>query len=128
MSLGKYRYNKQFHLIAAEEFLKNLLNDKNVVSSFEPLRGIDQCNEVKYTHLNCNVLNMSYFDVFKDLDFLTEKGDIRQNYEQRMDGMVLGDRLRQAWLWEETEDVDAWDTLHTDKYSKEFIFQLFMHI
>lgn len=71
---------------------------------------------------------MNYFDVLKELELVSEKGDIRKNYEQRLDGMVLGDKLRQAWLWEETEDYEAWDALHSDKYSKEFIFNLFMHI
>ena len=71
---------------------------------------------------------MAYFDVFKDLGLVSDKGDIRQNFEERFEGIVLGDRLRQAWLWEETEDYEAWDTLHSDKYAKEFIFNLFMHI
>ena len=42
--------------------------------------------------------------------------------------MVFGDKLRQALLWEETEDVDSWDALHDDKYQNEFIFKLFQHI
>lgn len=92
--LSKFRFNKQFHLIAAEEFLKDLLNDKNVVSSFEPLRGIAQCNGVKFTQLNCNVLNMAYFDVLKEMGLVSEKGDIRQNFEERFEGIVLGDRIR----------------------------------
>ena len=71
---------------------------------------------------------MAYFDVLQELELVTESGDIRGNYEQRMDGMILGDRIRQAWLWEETEDFASWDTLHSDKYAKEFIFNLFMHI
>lgn len=28
--LGKFRFNKTFHLVGAEEFLKDLLNDRNV--------------------------------------------------------------------------------------------------
>ena len=78
--------------------------------------------------MTCNVLNMSFFDVFRDLRLVTENGDIRQNYEERLDGIILGDRIRQALLWEETEDFEAWDELHKDTYQKEFIFKLFAHI
>lgn len=71
---------------------------------------------------------MSFFNVFQELGLVTEKGDIRQDFEERVDGMILQDRIRKAWLWEETEDFEAWDTLHQDKYAKEFIFNLFMHL
>jgi len=71
---------------------------------------------------------MAFFDIFQELGLVTESGDIRQNYEERLDGIILQDRIRQAVLWEDTEDFDAYDTLHKDKYQKEFIFKLFMHI
>ena len=31
-------------------------------------------------------------------------------------------------LWEDYEDYEAFDTIHEDKYQKEFIFKLFQHI
>ena len=127
-SVGKYRFNKNFHLIGAEEFIKDLFNDATVLNSFGPFRGMSECTGVKFTQLNCNVLNMSFFDVFQELKLVTEKGDIRQNFEERQDGIILADRIRQAWLWEEAEDFEAWDALHSDKYAKEFIFNLFMHL
>ena len=71
---------------------------------------------------------MNYFDIFKELGMVTEKGDIRQDFEERVDGMVLGDRIRKAWLFEDTKDIEGWDALHQPKYQKEFIFNLFMHI
>ena len=42
--------------------------------------------------------------------------------------MILGDKIRQAWLWEDTEDIEGWEALHQPKYQKEFIFNLFMHL
>lgn len=40
----------------------------------------------------------------------------------------MGDRLRQILVWEDYDDFDAYDTIHSDKYQKEFIFKLFQHI
>lgn len=44
--------------------------------------------------MNCNVLNMSYFDKLEQLNLVTTTGAIRGNYEQRLDGITLGDKLR----------------------------------
>lgn len=94
--LGKYRFNRAFHLIGAEEFLKDLLNDRTVLSSFGPLRslGAGEATDFKFTHLNCNVLNMSFFDILQELNLVGTEGTIRQNYEERYEGIVLGDRVR----------------------------------
>mmetsp|Transcript_11488 Transcript_11488/g.19445 ORF Transcript_11488/g.19445 Transcript_11488/m.19445 type:complete len:172 (+) Transcript_11488:383-898(+) len=78
--------------------------------------------------MNCNVLNMSFFDVFEELRVCTSDGTIRQNYEEIVEGVNLGDRLRQVMLQEEYDDPDAYDLMHSDKYQKEFIFKLFQHV
>ena len=31
-------------------------------------------------------------------------------------------------MWEDFDDPDAWDTIHEDKYQKEFIFKVFQHL
>jgi hypothetical protein len=103
-------------LIGAEEFLKDLLNDQSILSSFTPFRGNSEASGLKFTQLNCNVLNMAYFEVFNKLGLVTDKGDIRQDFEERYEGLILQDRIRKAWLWEENEDMEAYDTLHTEKY------------
>jgi hypothetical protein len=76
VEVAKYRFNKTFHLIGAEEFLKDLFNDRQVLNTFAPLRGlaVGDCTGVKFTHLNCNVLNMSYFDIFNELEICTTDG------------------------------------------------------
>ena len=41
------------------------------------------CTGVKYTQMNANVLNMSFFDVFKEINICYgEDGTIKQNYEE----------------------------------------------
>lgn len=69
IQLMKYRFNKSFQPIQAEEFLKDLMNDKQVIKSFQPLGSLTPgtCTEVKFTQMNCNVLNTSFFDVFRDI-------------------------------------------------------------
>ena len=71
---------------------------------------------------------MSFFDVFQEANITLEDGSIRQYYEERYEGMLLGDKMRQALVWEEYDDPDAWDLVHQDKYQNEFIFKLFQVI
>ena len=67
--------------------------------------------------MNCNVLNMSFFDVFKEANICYgDDGSIKQNYEEIYEGMNLGDRLRQVLVWEEYDDFEAYDLIHSDKY------------
>jgi len=96
MDVCKFRFNKSFHLIGAEEFLKDLFNDANVIKNFAALNGLSagSVTDVKFTHYNCNVMNMQFFDVFKDQGLVHDNGYIRGNYEERVEGMVLGDRVR----------------------------------
>mmetsp|Transcript_11952 Transcript_11952/g.11833 ORF Transcript_11952/g.11833 Transcript_11952/m.11833 type:complete len:107 (-) Transcript_11952:62-382(-) len=49
--LGKYRFNQSFHLVGADQFLKDLFNDKLVLSTFEPISPIHACNEVNYKNM-----------------------------------------------------------------------------
>ena len=101
-----------------------------MISQFAPLCAIEpgKITGVKFTHMNCNVLNMSFFDVFHDIGICSDDGTIRMDFEEHYEGINLGDKLRKVLLWEDFEDTDAWDTVHDDKYQKEFIFKLFQHI
>ena len=35
--MQKYRFNRNFNLISAEEFLKDLFNSRDVIKNFQPL-------------------------------------------------------------------------------------------
>jgi len=85
----KYRFNRNFNLIGSEEFLKDLFNDRHVITSFGPLRGlgVGQCTGINFTHMNCNVLNMSFFDVFQENNIVHADGSIRANYEEYVEGI-----------------------------------------
>lgn len=127
IDVAKYRFNKPFHLIGAEEFLKDVFNSQQVLKNFNATKSLEPgtVTGVKFTHMNCNVLNMAFFDIFSELKVCTEAGQIRQNYEESFEDITLSDRLRQIMVWEEYDDPDAWDVIHEDKYQKEFIFKLF---
>ena len=127
IDVAKFRFNKSFHLIGAEEFLKDLFNDKNVIGGFAPLAGLGpgNCTGVKFTHMTSSVLNMSYFDIFNELKICSDDGYIRQDYEEQVEDIMLADKLRKVMLWEdceEDEDIANYEKIHEDKYQKEFIF------
>jgi hypothetical protein len=71
---------------------------------------------------------MSFFDVFHETGICTDDGTIRMDYEEIHEEINLGDKLRKVLLWEDFEDVEAWETIHQDKYQNEFIFKLFQHV
>lgn len=90
-------------MIGADNFLKDLFNDKIILNTFEPVSGTMNCSGVKYKKLNCDVINMSFFDFFLEKDITTADGYIRKELEEMYEGISLGDRLRKAMLWEESE-------------------------
>ena len=101
--MAKYRFNQNFHLIGADDFLKNMLNDKEILNTFEPLREIISCTGVKYKKLSSEVVNMSYFEFLKEKNIVMGDGEIKQELEEVYEGISLGNRLRKALLWEECE-------------------------
>ena len=98
--LQKFRFNRNFNLIGADEFLKDLFNSYEVTSNFDPLRALNQgdCTGVKYTQLNCNVLNMSFFDVLQEAQVISTDGNIRGNFEEVVDGIICLSRLTQVLI------------------------------
>jgi hypothetical protein len=85
----KYRFNRNFNLIGSEEFLKDLFNDRHVITSFGPLRGlgVGQCTGVNFTHMNCNVINMSFYDLIQENNIVHTDSTIRANYEEYVEGI-----------------------------------------
>ena len=54
IDVAKYRFNKPFHLIGAEEFLKDLFNS-DTVRRFGPLNCVQpgSITGVKFKHMSC---------------------------------------------------------------------------
>ncbi|CDW85539.1 UNKNOWN [Stylonychia lemnae] len=125
LKFAKYRFNQTFHLVGADNFLRDLCNDKTIQSTFEPLSYLAGCTGVKYKKLNSEVINMSFFDFLVEKDIATADGYIRKELEELYEGISLGDRMRKALLWEESE---YFMELQEDKIQNEFIFKLFQMI
>lgn len=50
---------------------------------------------------------MSFFDFFLEKDITTSDGYIRKELEEIYEGISLGDRMRKAMLWEESDHYIA---------------------
>ena len=83
--------------------MRDLFNDKTILTTFEPVKYVPVCTGVKYKKLNSDVINMSFFDFFYEKDIATEDGYIRKELEELYEGISLGDRMRKSLLWEESD-------------------------
>ena len=122
LCLARFRFNQRFQLASADAFLRDLFRDPAVLSGFAPVSGTVACSGVKHRQLNTEVVSMSFFDFLHEKDITTQDGYIRKEMEELCEGISLGDRLRKALLWEESEHFCA---LQTDTIQNEFLFKLF---
>ena len=99
----KYRFNQPFHLIGADNFLKDLFNDKTVLGTFSPVNYTLNCHNVKYKKLNAEVINLAWFDFLIEKNIVMDDYRIKGDYDEYYEGIQLSDRLRKAMLWEESE-------------------------
>lgn len=77
--------------------------------------------------MNCQVLNMAFFDVLQEAKVVGVSGEIKGNYEENVDGILCNNRLMQILLCEDYDDPEAWELVNQDKYMKEFIFKILQH-
>ena len=105
----------------ADNFLRDLFNDKTILSSFQPVSYTMNCGSVNYKKLHSQVINMSYFDFLKEKEIVMDDGRIKGDFDEYVDGIQLSDRLRKAMLWEES---DYYIELQEDKIQNEFIFKI----
>lgn len=68
---------------------------------------------------------MSYFDIFEELNIVSDNGAIKACFDEWFEDMQLSDKLRQALCWEDDEN---YETFQQDQFSQEFIFNLFKYL
>jgi hypothetical protein len=108
LHVQKFRFNQQFRLINAEEFLKQLLNDPQVQANFLPICNLGTCNGLTFKQVNCQILNMSYFDYLEEIGIINDhNGSIKGCFDEWFEGMQLGNKLRTALAWEEDENYET---------------------
>ena len=79
---------------------------------------------VEFNKLSTEVINMGYFDILCEKDITTTTGYIKKEPDEYLEGMVMGDRLRYALAFEESEYYEIFD----EKARKEFILRIFGHL
>lgn len=121
--MRRFRFDQAFHLVNADNFLKNLFSSDVVTKSIAPLQIIDGCQDVDFKQMTCTVVNMNYFDFLEKMGIVNNyNGEVQGCMDEYLDEMTLSDKLRTGLLWEEDENFE---TLQEDKYQNEFIFKLF---
>lgn len=102
--------------------MKDLFNDKTILSTFSPVSHTLGCSNVKFKKLNSEVINMAWFEFLQEKGIVMDDWKIKQDYDEYVDGIQLSNRLRKAMLWEESE---YYCELQDDKIQNEFIYKLF---
>ena len=126
MELVKFRFNKGFKLFDTDKFLTELLNSAEVRNAMPGFGAIlpSAVESVQYNKLSTEVVNMGFFDILGEKDITTTNGYIKKEPDEYLEGMVMGDRLRYALAFEESEYYEIFD----DKMRDEFIFRIFQHL
>jgi len=68
---------------------------------------------------------MSYFEFLQEKQVVMDDWKIKGDFDEYIEGIVLGNRLRKALLWEESE---YYAELQEDRIQNEFIFKLFQMV
>ena len=95
------------------------------MDTFEPLSNSLATKEVKYQRINSEIVNMSFFDFLEKADITMKGGYIKKELDEYVEGVQLGDRLRYAFLHEESE---YYCNVQEDRIQNEFIWHLLKHI
>ena len=126
MDLAKFRFNQSFNIFNTDKFVKDLLNSYELRTAMPNLwsKLPATVDSVQYEKLTTEVINMGFFDILWEKDIATETGYIKKEPDELLDGMQMGDRLRYALAFEESEHYLCFDS----EMRKEFIFRVFQHI
>jgi len=87
LKVAKFRFNQTFHLVNADNFLKDMFNDRTILSSFAPVGYTLNCSNVKYKKLNSQVINMSFFDVLQEKQIVMSDGTIKGDFDEYHEGI-----------------------------------------
>lgn len=72
------------------------------------MHGVGPVDDIKFTQVSCDVLNMSYFDFLEELGIVNpNSGNIRGCIDEWHEGMQLQDKLRHALAFEEDENYEV---------------------
>jgi hypothetical protein len=132
MELMKFRFNMSLDLKDLDKFVKELFNDLNVRKYFKPLESVfimldgkNSVENVKYTKLTTKCTNMDLFNTLFENNICTgESGYIQKDFEDYLEGILIGDKLKQSLLLEDSENY----CIFNEEARNEFLFHIFKRI
>ncbi|CAI2378025.1 unnamed protein product [Moneuplotes crassus] len=126
MELVRFRFNQSFTLFNTDKFLAALLSSPEVRASLPGLSANipESVESVEFNKLSTEVVNMGFFDILDEKDITTTTGYIKKEPDEYLEGMVMGDRLRYALAFEESEFYEIFD----DQTRKELIYRIMQHL
>lgn len=131
MELVKFRFNLPIQLKDIDKFLKELLNDKTVITNFPPLQCIPlpenqtQIENIKYKVLSTKATNLDMFDILYENKICSpDTGYIHQDYDVYVEDITISDKLKQSLLVEDSDYYGIFDQSARD----ELLFHIFKRI
>eukprot|EP00192_Tetraselmis_astigmatica_P018147 CAMPEP_0117680924 /NCGR_PEP_ID=MMETSP0804-20121206/18651_1 /TAXON_ID=1074897 /ORGANISM="Tetraselmis astigmatica, Strain CCMP880" /LENGTH=247 /DNA_ID=CAMNT_0005490533 /DNA_START=203 /DNA_END=943 /DNA_ORIENTATION=+ len=134
MRCHQFRYTKAYHKMAADEFLIDFFNDKNVQASFQVLEGRDswisasgKVKSVSHKAVKAVVTRTDMFDRFTDSDPPIVRGNsaIVKCMEEVIDGFTVSDNLREMLVKGDESENHG---LFPEEEKEEFLFRVFEHL
>lgn len=127
-----FRYDKFYHKLAADEFVRDFFQSESVKESFEILSegeewiGVEEVSEISCASLSATLTNMSFFDKFQNSEaqIVRQNGSIIKCMDEYYDGFQVSDKLRDYFLNEESENLGLYD----EKEEQEFLYHIFRHL
>ncbi|XP_074111603.1 cilia- and flagella-associated protein 300 [Cotesia typhae] len=129
LSCQKFLFNETFHLYHKYNLAEAFFKDSNVTEKLKIWCGNEfresnlTADEVEIKQIPCSIMSMTFFDKLKNLDnnIIHATGNIRQKFDDFVDGILVSDNLRAMLLDEESNEYN----LYTPDERNEFIFKLF---
>ena len=128
MELIKFRFNINFDLKDLEKFLLDLMNDKAIRKNFEPLNNLMSGNEkiqkIKYANIATKSTSTDLFNSIYENGICSRDGYIKKDYEDYFEEILIGDKLKQALLLEDSENYCVFN----EETRNEFLFHIFKRL
>ncbi|CAG9463929.1 unnamed protein product [Pedinophyceae sp. YPF-701] len=133
LRVRRYRYERAYHKMAADEFLTDLLNDPGFQSTFQVVdkAGKEQpfphgpVTGIRATALAATETSMSFFDRLEDCDpaIVGHSGTIARCIEDVVDGQNVHNMLQEALTRE--GDSEEHPDLFTPDERKQLLYRVF---
>mmetsp|Transcript_2936 Transcript_2936/g.4950 ORF Transcript_2936/g.4950 Transcript_2936/m.4950 type:complete len:263 (+) Transcript_2936:126-914(+) len=128
----RFRFEKRYHKLAAEEFLVDFFNDETVQATFKVLKaGKEWVSPGRVTGVECevagsNLTSLVFYDRLNDCDpqIIRQQGSIMKCIDVMCKGFLVQDMLRDMLLNEDSENV----YVYSEEEKKQMLYSLLFHM